>query len=107
MTKRFICFLLAAALLACSAFAAAPETSPEPAQHKINISCDARFGSVNLDSQTGAFGDNIYFHVSATEDFAVSKTRKSPPPPARPCSATSRMTRTASMTTISLCPTRT
>ena len=30
MTKRFICFLLAAALLACSAFAAAPETSPEP-----------------------------------------------------------------------------
>lgn len=69
MTKRFICFLLAAALLACSAFAAAPETSPEPAQHKINISCDARFGSVKLDSQTGAFGDNIYFHVSATEGF--------------------------------------
>ena len=45
MTKRFICFLLAAALLACSAFAAAPETSPEPAQHKINISYGARFGS--------------------------------------------------------------
>ena len=61
MNKRVLCILLAAALL-CS-----PRRWP-PARTKSAWTFDSAMGSVELQTSSGAAGDNIYFYSKARLD---------------------------------------
>ena len=55
MNKRVLCILLAAALLCVPALASGT--------HEVSVTFDSAMGSVELQTSSGAAGDNIYFYV--------------------------------------------
>ena len=60
MNKRVLCILLAAALLCVPALASGT--------HEVSVTFDSAMGSVELQTSSGAEGDNIYFYVKPRLD---------------------------------------